>query len=121
MIFRGSNIVFSPKDSDIYRDPLVNGKVRIHVADALTSEGTSMGLNIIGASNTISQITSQKQPIFKLVHSNTELVETTMKVENRAFRITHSTSTDTNPFQLNDRGLLLSKRVFMKDVLVYDY
>ena len=120
MIHKGSNIVFSPNDSDLYKDPHVNGKVRIYAPNALTSESTVVGLNVIGPDKTISQITSYTQPIFKLVYNdllNDQVTEAVMKIENNAFRLTHSrTNANVLPLQINENGTYLYKNVFIDNV-----
>lgn len=68
MLFKGSNAVFSSKQEDLYKDPITNGKVRIHVTDV--NDSISMGLNVIGRSNTLSQITSGGDAIMRWSHSN---------------------------------------------------
>jgi hypothetical protein len=117
MIHKGSNIVFSPNDNDIYRDPRVEGKVRIYAPNALTSESTVVGLNVIGPDRTISQVTSYTQPIFKLVYKdllNDQTTEAVMKIENNAFRLTHSrTNTNVLPLQINENGTYFYRNVFI--------
>lgn len=123
MIHKGSNIVFSPNIDDLYKDPIVNGKVRIHAPNALTPSGTVVGLNVIGASNTISQVTSYAQPILKLVHNDVNANETTeavMKLENNAFRILHTRTTGSGttgatllPLQINDKGAFIHRSLFV--------
>ena len=114
-LFKGSNVVFSPNDADIYWDPITYGKVRIYAADALTADGTSVGLSVIGNTNTIAQITSRSQPIFKLIATtSTDSTEAVMKLENNAFRFTHSkTSAGVLPLQVNDKGMLLYRNIFI--------
>lgn len=120
MIHRGSNIVFSPDDSDIYRDPRIHGKVRVYAPDGVTGDDSVIGLNVIGNSNTISQVTSILQPIFKLVQSNVaqqDFTEVAMKLENRAFRLTHSrTNANVLPIQVNDKGTLFYRNVFIDNL-----
>lgn len=113
MIHKGSNIVFSPNESDIYRDPRVFGKVRIYAPNALNSEATVVGLNVIGPDKTISQITSDTRPIFKLIYNDTILEQTyatTMEIDKKAFRLRHigpNTNANFLPFQVNDLGIYM--------------
>lgn len=116
MIHKGSNIVFSPDDNDIYKDPRVFGKVRIYAPTAVTSESTVVGLNVIGPDKTISQVTSDTQPIFKLVHNdlvNDQTTEAVMKLENYAFRLTHSRIATLLPFQVNDKGIFMFRNMIV--------
>jgi hypothetical protein len=71
-LFEGSNMVLSSRESDRNVDPIDFGKLRIYADNARTPDGLSVGLNVLGATNTSMDVTSASRPSIRLLRVNNQ-------------------------------------------------